>query len=522
MNINPWKVILILITALTVNLTFAQNLNSWDQQDFNESELYLSAEEKSQKLELGYIQENQLEMDYRNFKLLMPELLAFRLDALHLFKSLQKKAKEKRPLSGRDLKILHDQFSKRLKLRKELSDILNRNLAYLRSFYMDEETRLKGVLLYLATFSQVVDNHNEVLVLFAGQDNVRRSLNERNPSYSRERELLYKELKSFNAFSNLFKKIHALRIFERRKDYIRDYLSYNHQLTFLADIIEDSQTYKTYTKHTSGRIFREIFRNLTNRLWLSKLRRKDLFHYSVRKVTGFFSKIFGNAVGSVQLRKGKLIDRDDVIKDIAKNLRPFDILLEKTPFRLTDHLIPGHFGHAAIWIGTQSDLIELDLWDHPLIIPHQQAIKNGRSIVEALRPGVQINTLKHFMDIDDFALMRKKELTLEEIKEGILITVSQIGKDYDFNFDVETQQSLVCSELIYLAYPDYDWRTHRTLGRFDILPDDVARETLFDRGFETLLFYHDGEKSQGPKALMTELLKESEKGLNPGVLSHLR
>ncbi len=59
----------------------------------------------------------------RNFKLLMPELLAFRLDALHLFKTIRKKAREKKPLSGRDLKILHDQFSKRMTLRKELSDI---------------------------------------------------------------------------------------------------------------------------------------------------------------------------------------------------------------------------------------------------------------------------------------------------------------------------------------------------------------------------------------------------------------
>ena len=28
-----------------------------------------------------------------------------------------------------------------------------------------------------------------------------------------------------------------------------------------------------------------------------------------------------------------------------------DILLEKTPFRLTDKLIPGYWGHAAVWIG---------------------------------------------------------------------------------------------------------------------------------------------------------------------------
>ena len=38
-----------------------------------------------------------------------------------------------------------------------------------------------------------------------------------------------------------------------------------------------------------------------------------------------------------------------------------DILFEKTPFRLTDKLIPDHCGHVAIWTGTQADLIELNI-----------------------------------------------------------------------------------------------------------------------------------------------------------------
>ena len=39
------------------------------------------------------------------------------------------------------------------------------------------------------------------------------------------------------------------------------------------------------------------------------------------------------------------------LQEVKQELRPFDILFEKTPFRLTDKFIPGHFGHVAIYIG---------------------------------------------------------------------------------------------------------------------------------------------------------------------------
>ena len=38
-----------------------------------------------------------------------------------------------------------------------------------------------------------------------------------------------------------------------------------------------------------------------------------------------------------------------------------DLLLEKTPFRLTDKTIPGFWGHVGLWIGDQQDLEELGI-----------------------------------------------------------------------------------------------------------------------------------------------------------------
>lgn len=73
---------------------------------------------------------------------------------------------------------------------------------------------------------------------------------------------------------------------------------------------------------------------------------------------GFFvpSMLFGNAVGLVESRRGKLDDRPELAARVSKRARAGDILLEKTPFRLTDSFIPGHWGHVAIWAGTPEEL----------------------------------------------------------------------------------------------------------------------------------------------------------------------
>ncbi len=68
----------------------------------------------------------------------------------------------------------------------------------------------------------------------------------------------------------------------------------------------------------------------------------------------------------------------------------------------------------------------------------QEAIRSGHMIIEALRPGVQINTLQHFLNIDDL-----------------------------------------------------DWNTEKTMGRFTISPDNVAQK-LSNKNMEPVLLYING------------------------------
>jgi hypothetical protein len=71
-----------------------------------------------------------------------------------------------------------------------------------------------------------------------------------------------------------------------------------------------------------------------------------------------------------------------------------------------------------------------------------------------------------------------------------------VGKAYDFNFDVETTDKIVCSELVYLVYPEPDWPTDRIMGRYTISPDHVARKSFKGGPLRLILLYHDGKGIQ--------------------------
>ena len=239
-------------------------------------------------------------------------------------------------------------------------------------------------------------------------------------------------------------------------------------------------------------------------LFIGKILSETQFLNALDKIVQKISEIFGNSVGQVQTRNGKLkkfASDPDFMDSLKSKLKPLDILLEKTSFRLTDQFIPGFFGHVAIWLGSYEELLgykvqyegkEIYLVDHPLLKPYLESLHDRKSVVEALRlPGVTNNTLEHFMDIDDFLVLRTVELT--NPGEKILRTIMQLGKPYDFNFDIETQNAIVCSELVYSVFNDEKWPVDKTMGRYTISPDHIAWKSM-DSCLDPIILFHDGNE----------------------------
>lgn len=226
-------------------------------------------------------------------------------------------------------------------------------------------------------------------------------------------------------------------------------------------------------------------------------------------VVGGVSQGFGNAVGLVSFRRGKLHGEPAIERLVRSALRPGDILLEKTPFRLTDRFIPGHWGHVALWVGGEDDLRALGLWDDPLVQRHAAALSAGKGVVEALRDDVQLNPLARFLDIDDLCVVRQPAITDDARRAIVLRALRQLGKPYDFNFDVETADCIVCSELVYQVYTGITWPTGRAAGRWTISPDQVARRALPGGPLTVIDLWHDGKRvAENQPAELAKLLGE--------------
>jgi uncharacterized protein YycO len=225
------------------------------------------------------------------------------------------------------------------------------------------------------------------------------------------------------------------------------------------------------------------------------------------------SEGFGNIVGNIHIGEATITGeiRDNTHDEMMKFLKPGDILLDKCEFAITDKIIQGHFGHVAVWLGTAEEMEEFGLFDSTVnhqsmnkVNEYEERLQSGHSVLEALRPGVQCNTLHDFLNVDEVAVMRLKQGSMSDSEYKAVITKTltrglyHLGQAYDFNFDVNTSNTIVCSELVYQAFPDtIHWPTAAAAGRLTISPDHVAMMAgpSDDMPFEVVYFNRHGKST---------------------------
>jgi hypothetical protein len=225
---------------------------------------------------------------------------------------------------------------------------------------------------------------------------------------------------------------------------------------------------------------------------VNKLFRQDHFFKFKRFLLHHLSGAFGNLVGSIRWRYGRLLHNEKIIQEILMQLKPLDIITEKTWFAATDTFIPGHFGHNAIWLGTKEQLLANGMWIHPSIVRVHSQIEEGKSIIESDRTGTHLKDLRTFMNVDEFAILKLKNLDTkprEYVEKLYTVALGQLGKAYDFNFDVETTDKIVCSELLYQSFGEITWPTEVYLNRFTISPDNVTSLALYKNSPIELTYY---------------------------------
>ena len=441
------------------------------------------------------------------FRALAEEGLALRAETIKVGKRILAGQEAGVPLRGNDLALLNQGLALHLGLRARLLAVAEAHEGWvglkadeLARAGLTPELQRQGVALSLAAALVLYDNYLLAVSLFEGDSKLRRLLNESDPAYAIRSAELDKVTRNYDSIANRERVRRAIHFYELSTKELKKSAQTDPGLDYIVTLVEQSPSFSMVKRWSPLYV-------VGRKLGFLGAATGDTLAGLERKGVTLFSMVFDNAVGLVETRKGKLLRQDDVTAAVRAELRSGDILLEKTPFRLTDKLIPGYWGHAAVWVGGEEELREMEIWDDPVVVRYQGEIRSGRMVVEALRSGVEINPLESFMNIDSLGVMRRPAADRQARAQVVLAALRQIGKPYDFNFDVESKERVYCSKLVYLAYGDLDWATQRSLGRTTFTPDDVAVRAVSGDELELVAFYHDGRHiTNHPRETMAGLM----------------
>ena len=446
--------------------------------------------------------------EVNRYQLLAEQALTYREESIRIAGRLKQRMDSDLPLSGKDLDNLNAGTIAHLELREKLLALaeshecwLNLSNAEMKASGLSKADVMQGVMVSLSSALLLYDNYLLAISLFEEDAKLRRFLNDRDSGYQKGRLELAKVTLSYNAIENRSRVKTAIRFYEKNIPDYKAALAQDASLAYLDALIQQSPSYNM-TKEFSPLLV------LGRKLGFMESISRDALLAVGNEGMNIFSALFGNIVGLVEFRKGKLYQRPDVLDTVSGQLEAGDILLEKTPFRLTDKFIPGHWGHAAVWVGTEQELKALGIWQHEIVKPHHEAISGNHLIVEALRSGVEMSSLDKFSNVDDAVILRERVTNDQERIAIILQALRQVGKSYDFNFDVETTDRIVCSELVYITHTEIEWPTDNTLGRETISPDNIAKKALDGGPLKVVLLYHDGQlvAAEGAVQKMGELM----------------
>ena len=197
----------------------------------------------------------------------------------------------------------------------------------------------------------------------------------------------------------------------------------------------------------------------------------------------------------------------------ALKLEPGDIMLQRRDWYLSNIGLPGFWPHAALYIGTaeerktyfndpkviewvrsagesSGDLDKLLERRYPKAYEWTSKSEHGHPyrVLEAISEGVTFTTLEHSADADSMAVLRPKR-TKKEKAAALYRAFYYAGRPYDFNFDFDTDASLVCTELVCKAYePSGDsagltFPVDTMLGRKVVPANLIVRQ--FDESYGT-------------------------------------
>ena len=204
------------------------------------------------------------------------------------------------------------------------------------------------------------------------------------------------------------------------------------------------------------------------------------------------------------------------IKKIKEILKPGDILIRRNDDQLSNVGIPGFWKHAAIYVGSTKEINEYfdsiprakgekpsDLIKSQNNKAYQKLGSKRFQIIEVVGEGTKFSPVGHIAKSDYFAALRPN-LNKEQVFKALQNALSCYGLPYDYLFEFNSPNALICSQLVYRAYESnatfkaIDFKMGEYSGHPFLSPNDIAAQFAKEYGDPQpqlqLLFFYDADE----------------------------
>ncbi len=215
-------------------------------------------------------------------------------------------------------------------------------------------------------------------------------------------------------------------------------------------------------------------------------------------------KALSLAIGHTLVRDPEPLITDVHLDSLRPRLQPGDIFLVRRSWKLSNIGLPGYWPHAALYVGTPKVMRDFFKGDEGVrdwcraqsagvdeFLEFLRVKYTGRwaeftskpfEVIEAVSPTVCFHTLVQCCRADQTAVMRPR-VPKSAIARAISLAFHYHGRPYDFDFDFNTDETLVCSEVVYKAYEGaVKFPLVTVAGRMTLPPNEMCAQFARERG----------------------------------------
>lgn len=174
-------------------------------------------------------------------------------------------------------------------------------------------------------------------------------------------------------------------------------------------------------------------------------------------------------------RCGRLKGDRDAQRSLETRLLALDIIVNRGSPKLSDDLIPGYFNHAAVYLGRELAgelVLAAAAAGHPAPARDRDCV-----VLEASRSGVRLVSLSEFLDVDSLAVLRVGPASGGARRRFVERAARELGKEYDFAFDLTDSSRQYCCKLVSRLFPDLPSADIVGVGA-SLVPDDFVLPSL--------------------------------------------